>query len=403
MSNEDTPHGGRHHGRGRQARHPRAWCGSTRAHIRHRRPAGALREPRPARRTSTASPTTTRPPASGPSGRWRRSSALSMLGTLAFIVAYFAIAHGPPTSSSPASASANLLHLVLGVTLGVSLLGIGFGAVHWAKTLMPDEEVVEERHLQRSSDAKRQEAVRRRPRRRRDGPAGPPSPDQVLASVARSASSPCRFVLQIAGALGHLDPGRRARATIWTSSERHGPDPAHARPRADPDQGQRRHHRLGLPRDARDHQGQHARPRGQGQGRRHAHPPRPAQSPSTTVAKAQDWGYEGIIAYSKICTHVGCAVGLYEQQTHHLLCPCHQSTFDVTKDCKVIFGPAKRPLPQLKITVDAEGYLVAPPRVHRTRGPELLGARMSTTVDPEAPTRSARTTRSSPRPPRAPA
>ena len=46
--------------------------------------------------------------------------------------------------------------------------------------------------------------------------------------------------------------------------------------------------------------------------------------------KQRDWGYHGIVAYSKICTHVGCPVGLYEQQTHHLLCPCHQSTFDVT-------------------------------------------------------------------------
>ncbi len=76
-------------------------------------------------------------------------------------------------------------------------------------------------------------------------------------------------------------------------------------------------------------------------------------------ARELDWGYQGIVAYSKICTHVGCPVGLYEQTTHHLLCPCHQSTFDVAHDCKVIFGPANRPLPQLPITVDAEGYLVA--------------------------------------------
>ncbi len=71
------------------------------------------------------------------------------------------------------------------------------------------------------------------------------------------------------------------------------------------------------------------------------------------------WSYDGIVAYSKICTHVGCPVALYEQQTHHLLCPCHQSQFDVTEHCKVIFGPAARPLPQLPIAVDAEGYLVA--------------------------------------------
>ena len=69
--------------------------------------------------------------------------------------------------------------------------------------------------------------------------------------------------------------------------------------------------------------------------------------------------HDGIIAFSKICSHMGCAVALYEQQTKHLLCPCHQSTFDVTRAAKVIFGPSARPLPQLDITIDNEGYLVA--------------------------------------------
>jgi ubiquinol-cytochrome c reductase iron-sulfur subunit len=89
------------------------------------------------------------------------------------------------------------------------------------------------------------------------------------------------------------------------------------------------------------------------------------------VSREREWGYEGIVAYSKICTHVGCPVGLYEQQTHHLLCPCHQSTFDVTEDCKVIFGPARRPLPQLPITVDTEGYLVAASGFHEAVGPSF--------------------------------
>ena len=72
-----------------------------------------------------------------------------------------------------------------------------------------------------------------------------------------------------------------------------------------------------------------------------------------------DWNYNGSIAYSKICTHVGCPVALYEQQTHHLLCPCHQSTFDLADSARVVFGPAARPLPQLALAVDSEGYLVA--------------------------------------------
>ncbi|MEV0589219.1 Rieske 2Fe-2S domain-containing protein [Nonomuraea sp. NPDC050310] len=73
----------------------------------------------------------------------------------------------------------------------------------------------------------------------------------------------------------------------------------------------------------------------------------------------KNWTVDGIVAYSKICTHVGCPAALYEQTTHHILCPCHQSTFDAADGAKVIFGPAARPLPQLPITVDGEGYLIA--------------------------------------------
>lgn len=73
----------------------------------------------------------------------------------------------------------------------------------------------------------------------------------------------------------------------------------------------------------------------------------------------EDWHHNGIVAYSKICTHVGCPVALYEQKTNYLLCPCHQSTFDLLNECKPIFGPAKRSLPQLPITIDNDGYLIA--------------------------------------------
>jgi ubiquinol-cytochrome c reductase iron-sulfur subunit len=75
--------------------------------------------------------------------------------------------------------------------------------------------------------------------------------------------------------------------------------------------------------------------------------------------KEINWGVSDHVAYSKICTHAGCPISLYEQQTHHLLCPCHQSTFDMARDAKVIFGPAARPLPQLQIGIDSEGYFYA--------------------------------------------
>ena len=71
------------------------------------------------------------------------------------------------------------------------------------------------------------------------------------------------------------------------------------------------------------------------------------------------WAPGGCVAYSKVCTHAGCPVGLYRAKDHLLLCPCHQSTFDVLRGAVPVFGPAARPLPQLPVGVDAEGYLVA--------------------------------------------
>jgi ubiquinol-cytochrome c reductase iron-sulfur subunit len=76
-------------------------------------------------------------------------------------------------------------------------------------------------------------------------------------------------------------------------------------------------------------------------------------------AGQENFRYGDYVAYSKICTHAGCPVSLYEQETSRILCPCHQSQFDVTKGAKPVFGPATRSLPQLPITVDAEGYFVA--------------------------------------------
>jgi ubiquinol-cytochrome c reductase iron-sulfur subunit len=72
-----------------------------------------------------------------------------------------------------------------------------------------------------------------------------------------------------------------------------------------------------------------------------------------------DWVTHGYVAYSKVCTHAGCPVGLYQQDTGDLLCPCHQSTFDVNDGARPIFGPAATPLPQLAIDADDDGYLVA--------------------------------------------
>jgi ubiquinol-cytochrome c reductase iron-sulfur subunit len=70
-------------------------------------------------------------------------------------------------------------------------------------------------------------------------------------------------------------------------------------------------------------------------------------------------GSAGIVGFSKICTHAGCPASLYNVDTRQLVCPCHQSTFDVLEDCKPVFGPAPRSLPQLALAVDSEGYIVS--------------------------------------------
>jgi ubiquinol-cytochrome c reductase iron-sulfur subunit len=83
----------------------------------------------------------------------------------------------------------------------------------------------------------------------------------------------------------------------------------------------------------------------------------------------EDFHYGDYYAYSKICTHLGCPASLYEAQTQRILCPCHQSQFLATDHARPIFGPATRPLPQLPITVNDQGYLVATGDFNEPVGP----------------------------------
>jgi ubiquinol-cytochrome c reductase iron-sulfur subunit len=72
-----------------------------------------------------------------------------------------------------------------------------------------------------------------------------------------------------------------------------------------------------------------------------------------------DWSPDGFVAFSKLCTHAGCPVGLYQAPSKQLFCPCHQSVFNVVQGARPTSGPATRPLPQLPLAIDAAGYLVA--------------------------------------------
>ncbi len=78
-----------------------------------------------------------------------------------------------------------------------------------------------------------------------------------------------------------------------------------------------------------------------------------------TMPGRESWTPAGYVAYSKVCTHLGCPVGLYEQEFELLVCPCHQSMFNVRNGAVPQFGPAPRPLPQLALMFNDDGFLVA--------------------------------------------
>jgi ubiquinol-cytochrome c reductase iron-sulfur subunit len=285
---------------------------------------------------------------------------ISMVATVVFLVAYFAI-DLKTYRFIPGIGQANLSNMVLGVSLGLSLLCIGLGAVHWAKTLMPDVEVAEDRHPQRSSDEDRREAVETV---MSGGTASQlarrPMIKYTLAGALSLFALP--LVLPLVGGLGPL-PKADLSTTFWRKGMRLMRDPEMTPIKAsDVTLGSVFHV---LP------EGIDKAPDVLEQKAKAAVILISLEPALIQVPRERAWGHEGIVAYSKICTHVGCPVGLYERRTHHLLCPCHQSTFDVTQDCKVIFGPANRPLPQLKISVDAEGYLVADSPFRQAVGPSF--------------------------------
>ena len=252
-----------------------------------------------------------------------------------------------------------LSNQVLGIGMALSLLGIGAGAVHWAKTLMPDEERVEYRHLQRGTDTERAEAVAILDTGvEESGFARRPLIRNTLIGAMALFPLPGIFLFRDTGPM----PGDKLSKTFWKAGVRLALDPGGTALKAS---------------DLTVGSVVHVMPEGIEETEHPLNERAKAAlllirlDPDELATESRPGSYDGIVAYSKICTHMGCPVALYEQRTHHLLCPCHQSTFDLTQNCKVIFGPAKRPLPQLAITVDDEGYLVAKSGFTEAVGPSF--------------------------------
>jgi ubiquinol-cytochrome c reductase iron-sulfur subunit len=286
---------------------------------------------------------------------------LSMVGTILLLVAYFAVKLEYDGLNFVESLDRlRLSNQLLGGGLAIALLGIGAGAVHWAKTLMPDEERVEYRHLQRGTDEERAEAVQiLKMGADESGIARRPLIRNTLIGAMALFPVPALVLLRDAGPM----PADHLSKTFWKEGIRMERD--------QPGGGALKASDLTVGSVV------HVMP----EGIEKTEEPLNERAKAAVLlirleedllaAESVPGSYNGIVAYSKICTHMGCPVALYEQRTHHLLCPCHQSTFDLTQNCKVIFGPAKRPLPQLAITVDAEGYLVAKAPFSEAVGPSF--------------------------------
>jgi ubiquinol-cytochrome c reductase iron-sulfur subunit len=272
---------------------------------------------------------------------------ISAIGTVVTLWAYYGFVNSNKFVFLPILGSLNVAQLLLGLGLSISLFFIGLGAIQWARTLMSDEEQVQERHEFRSSDEDRADFLATVKQQASTVQLGRRKiiKRSLLGAVSLLGLSP----LVLLRDMGPL-PKEQLDVTDWKAGMRLMTDPG-KNPIKPEDL------EVGSVVQVMPELGSEATLE------------QVAKDPVLLIRlRPEDfnltperlsWTYNGIIAFSKICSHMGCAVALYEQQTHHLLCPCHQSTFDVTRAAKVIFGPAARPLPQLPITVNADGYLVA--------------------------------------------
>ncbi|MDQ6934200.1 MAG: Rieske 2Fe-2S domain-containing protein [Actinomycetota bacterium] len=291
---------------------------------------------------------------------------LSSVFAVLFCVAYFVFNVGRNPSTIFGLGASNV---VLGLCLGLSLLCIGIGAIQWARKLMGDHELVEMRHSAASSQEDRAEAIAAlRAGTEESGIGRRPLVRNSLIGAMAFLGLPLLVGLRDLGPL----PGNKLAHTVWRKGMRvvQDVDGSPIKP-SDMEVGQLVNGEPALFFEKR--------PDGQ--------PKIEGTELLAATAKAaviivrmlpsdikpakgrESWGVEGILCYSKICTHVGCPISLWEQQTHHLLCPCHQSTFDLADNGKVIFGPAARSLPQLPLAVDSAGYLIATHDFYEPVGP----------------------------------
>ena len=283
---------------------------------------------------------------------------LSMICAVLFLVSYFTFQIGGNQGEADTFAGLGASNVALGSFLGLALLLIGVGVIQWARKLMGDHEIVEMRHPAASSPEDREATLAALNAGLEESGIGRrPLIRNTLLGAVGILGLPAIVMLRDLGPL----PGDKLKHTIWAKNMRVVRDV------------------VGTPIKVSDLElGDlvNAEPEALFPTEANGYPPIEGVELQQAKVKAavilhrmapgdivseqtRNWSVNGIVCYSKICTHVGCPISLNERTTHHLLCPCHQSTFDLTDSGKVIFGPAGHALPQLPLAVDDEGYLVA--------------------------------------------
>lgn len=298
--------------------------------------------------------------------------ALAALTGLGFVAAYV---FWPFEYVSPSDRDGHVIHKlytpIIGTLLGISIFAIGAGAIAYAKHLLPHETAVQDRHDGGSSEVDRRttaailadSGVRSRVTRR-----------PLIVSAAALGAGALGLAIGVF-TLGGLirNPWKgEDQAALWVTG---WASPDGERTYLRRDTGEPEEVVLVRPEDLDaggiekvfpfresmrgDEEELHRSLRG-------SDVPtmlfrlRPEQAAAVTKRKGQeDFNYGDYYAYSIVCTHLGCPASLWEAQTGRLLCPCHQSQFDIMTYAKPVFGPASRALPQLALDVDEEGYFYA--------------------------------------------